>query len=89
MQPINVGHRGKTNWLWLLIWKRKSNIKSAKARTTAACGALGLMFKTIKTKKYQNNQVNSYSSILKTRNEHKYKPYRLIKVTLSLKNQVL
>jgi hypothetical protein len=28
------------NWLWLLKWKRNSNINPAKSRTAAACGAL-------------------------------------------------
>jgi hypothetical protein len=40
LQPSNAGYGGKTTWLWLLKWKRNSNIKSAKARTAAASGAL-------------------------------------------------
>jgi len=36
MQPSNAGHGGKENWLWLLKWKRNSNIKSSKTRTAAA-----------------------------------------------------
>jgi len=47
MQPSNAGHRGKTNWLWLIKWKRNSKIKSAKSRTAAACGALERIFKTM------------------------------------------
>ena len=30
------------NWLWLLKWKRNSNIRSAKTRTAAASGALAV-----------------------------------------------
>jgi hypothetical protein len=51
MQPSNAGHRGKTNLLWLIKWKRNSKIKSAKSRTAAACGALAV-------NKYHKNETN-------------------------------
>jgi hypothetical protein len=58
LQPSNAGHRGKTNWLWLLKWKRNSNIKPANARTAAASDALA----TIINKGYNGN-LNNFNGI--------------------------
>ena len=69
LQPSNAGYSGKTNWLWLLKWKRNSNIKSANARTAAASGALAASGRTVltgnifayRTHVFANNFVTSKS----------------------------
>ena len=50
-----AGPGGKTNWLWLLKWKRNSNIKPAKARTAAASGALWASFGSTMLNKSDDN----------------------------------